>query len=238
MSPYDEHTPQANPTRLWIGIAIIVSGLLALLDNMPFFRGHDFVRNLWPLILIVLGIGKLTRQGPQDKGISGYVLIAAGIFFLVHNFTDGNISELFGPIVIIGLGVFVVMKALRRNRGVPPELAASDAFVSSTAVFSGTKRRVTGQDFKGAELTAIFGGFELDLRQATLEAPQVRVDTFVLFGGGEVKVPQGWAVTMKGTAIMGGFEDKTLHLPSAEGAPRVHLVITGMVLFGGLVVSN
>jgi len=97
---------------------------------------------------------------------------------------------------------------------------------------------VTGRDFKGAELTAIFGGFDLDLRLATLEAPQVRVDTFVLFGGGEVKVPQGWAVTMKGTAIMGGFEDKTLHLPAAEGAPQVHLVITGLVLFGGLVVTN
>ncbi|BDU76389.1 LiaF transmembrane domain-containing protein [Mesoterricola sediminis] len=233
----DPNAPPAPTTRLWLGIAIIVFGILALLDNMPFFQGHDFVRTLWPLILIIIGVGKLSRSR-DDKGIGGYVLIAAGAFFLVHNLTDGNISELFGPLVIVALGVFVVMKALRRNRGVPPELAASDAFVSSTAVFSGTKRRVVGQDFKGAELTAIFGGFELDLRQAALEAPQVRIDTFVLFGGGEIKVPQGWAVTMKGSAIVGGFDDKTLHLPSGEGAPRVHLVITGMVLFGGLVVSN
>ena len=67
----------------------------------------------------------------------------------------------------------------------------------------------------------------------------MRVDVFVLFGGGELKVPQHWAVTMKGSAVMGGFEDKTLQMPAAEGdVPRVHLVVTGLVLFGSLTVMN
>ncbi len=234
-------TPSQQPTstRLWIGIAIIVFGILAALDNLPFVRDHDhFFLNFWPVILIVVGIGKVSR-GAAEKGISGYLFMLAGAFLLIHNFGSDSLVEAMGPLFIVAVGVFLVTKALRKNRGVPADLASHESFISSTAIFGGNKRRVTHQDFKGGELTAIFGGFELDLRQATIEGNQVRVDVFVLFGGGEIKIPQHWAVSMKGTAMLGGFEDKTLHMPSAEGdAPRVHLVVTGLVLFGGLTVMN
>lgn len=232
-------TPAPAPpsTRLWIGIAVIVVGILAALDNLPFVEDHFFL-NLWPVVLVIVGIGKVSR-GQSEKGISGYVLILAGAFILVHNFASDGLSNAMGPLFIVALGVFLVTKALRKNRSVPPDLAAHDSFVSATAILGGSKRRVAYQDFKGGELTAIFGGFELDLRQATLEGNQVRVDVFVLFGGGEIKIPQHWSVSMKGTAMLGGFEDKTLHMPSAEGGgPTVHMVVTGLVLFGGLTVMN
>jgi predicted membrane protein len=210
MLPINE-SPTSNPysTRLWAGIAVIV-----------------------------IGLTKISRR-QEEKGLSGFVLILAGVFLLTVFFGNANVVETLWPFFIVALGVFLVTKALRKNRGVPADLAAHDSFISSTAIFGGSKRRVTQQDFKGGELTAIFGGFELDLRQATLEGNQVRVDVFVLFGGGEIKIPQDWAVTMKGSAVMGGFEDKTLHLPSSEpGGPRIHLVVTGLILFGGLTVMN
>ena len=229
--------PSSSPTtpRLWIGIAVIVFGLLAALDNL--IPDHNLWR-LWPSILIVMGIVRISQRR-QEKGLSGFALILGGIFLLMVTFGHGNLVEVAWPFFLVALGVFMVTKALRKNRGVPLELAAQDSFISATAIFGGSKRRVANQDFKGGELTAIFGGFELDLRQATLEGNQVRVDVFVLFGGGELKVPQHWAVTMKGSAVMGGFEDKTLQMPAAEGdVPRVHLVVTGLVLFGSLTVMN
>jgi predicted membrane protein len=236
MQPLNESpTNSHSTTRLWVGIAVIVVGILAGLDNL--LPEHNLIR-LWPVVLIIMGIARISKRG-EEKGISGAILILAGIFLLTVFFGNANVVETIWPFFIVALGVFMVTKALRRNRGVPPDLAAHDAFISSTAIFGGSKRRVTQTDFKGGELTAIFGGFELDLRQAALEGNQVRVDVFVLFGGGEIKIPQDWAVTMKGSAIMGAFEDKTLHMPvSGDGGPRVHLVITGMVLFGGLTVMN
>jgi predicted membrane protein len=236
MNPLNEpHTTSPYSTRLWVGIAVIVLGLLAGLDNLVPDRN---LMRLWPVILIIIGLAKLGRRN-DEKGLSGVVFILGGIFLLTVFFGNANVVETIWPFFIVALGVFLVVKALQKNRSVPPDLAAHDNFISSAAIFSGTKRRVSQQDFKGGELTAIFGGFELDLRQATVENNQVRVDVFVLFGGGEIKVPQGWAVSMRGTAIMGGFEDKTLHMPPMEGGvPQVHLVITGLVLFGGLVVMN
>jgi len=233
----DPPTSSPYTTRLWLGIGVIVFGILAALDNLSFVPEGFFLR-FWPVIFIIVGLGKVSRSR-DEKGISGYALILGGIFVLLVNFGKTSLVEAVWPFFIVAMGVFLVTKALRKNRGVPPDLAAQDSFISSTAIFGGSKRRIANQDFKGGELTAIFGGFELDLRQATLGGNQVRVDVFVLFGGGELKVPPHWAVTMKGSAIMGAFEDKTLPMASSEtGGPQVHLVVTGLVLFGGLTVMN
>ena len=234
--PTPNDSPEASryPTRLWFGIAVIVLGILLALGNLD-VPHEGLIHKLWPVVLIIVGIGRLDRRA-EGRSNLGIALILGGIILLLVNFDIAR-QEVVFPLFLVGIGILVVTKALRKTRSIPPDLARHENFVSSTAIFSGSKRRITQQDFKGAELTAIFGGLELDLRQAMVEGNQVRVDVFVLFGGGELRVPADWAVTMKGSAIMGGFEDKTLPV-SAVGGPRVHLVITGLVLFGGMTVTN
>ena len=240
MTTAPEQAPAtASMTRLWLGIGVIVLGLLMILDNLGFLHHGTFIK-LWPLILVLIGVSRL---GPnqRERGVSPYLWILAGAFLLIWEFGGADFSEAIGPIFVVALGIFIVTKALRRNRGVPTELASQAGFVSTSAIFGGTKRRPAGlESFKGGEMTAIFGGFELDLRQVSLEGGHARVDIFVLFGGGEIRVPQGWAVDMKASAIFGGLEDKTLHLPAPEGDPGVRptLTLTGMALFGGLTVAN
>jgi predicted membrane protein len=79
-------------------------------------------------------------------------------------------------------------------------------------------------------------GFEIDLRKAELEAGTARIDVFVLFGGGEIQVPEGWEVQNQATAIFGGVNDKTqTHALSVE-TPKV--LLTGLVLFGGVEIKN
>jgi hypothetical protein len=55
-------------------------------------------------------------------------------------------------------------------------------------------------------------------------------------------VPDAWDVIVRGSSILGGFEDKT-HRPSSnlaapEGVKRPRLVIRGSAVFGGVVVKN
>jgi len=86
-------------------------------------------------------------------------------------------------------------------------------------------------------LTAIFGGYEVDLRQAALDSGQARIDVFVLFGGGEIRVPDGWEISNRATAMFGALNDSTHHGPSpSEGRPR--LIVTGLILFGGTEVKS
>jgi predicted membrane protein len=169
--------------------------------------------------------------------MGGWFLILAGTFLLLVNFGRGHLAEAFAPMLVVALGILIVIKALKQSRGVPPELAHSEDFLQGTAIFGGFKRRMATQAFKGGELTAIFGGYEVDLRQATLDSGQARIDVFVLFGGGEIRVPEGWEIANRATAMFGALNDNTHHGPDPSGG-RPCLVVTGLILFGGTEVKS
>jgi len=233
--PDETKAPSPFTPKLVVGLAIIVAGLVLTLDNLNLIEAHTIFK-LWPLVLVAMGIAKIRQEG-SGGGMGGWFLVLAGTFLLLFTFARGHLAEALAPMLVVGLGILIVIKALKQNRGVPPELARSDDFIQGTAIFGGFKRRVLTQAFKGGELTAIFGGYEVDLRGAALENGQARIDVFVLFGGGEIRVPDGWEIANRATAIAGALNDSTHHGPSStESRPR--LVITGLILFGGTEVKS
>ena len=97
----------------------------------------------------------------------------------------------------------------------------------------GYRRMNNSKDFKGGELTAIMGGLEIDLREASLKGDAV-IDIFALMGGVEMRVPEDWLVIIEGFPFMGGFEDKTR--PPKESTK--HLIIKGTAMMGGIEIKN
>jgi preprotein translocase subunit Sec61beta len=234
-APDEAKAPSPFSPKLVVGVAIIVAGLVLTLDNLGLIEAHT-VFKLWPLVLVVMGIAKLRQEG-GGSGLGGWFLVLGGLFLLLFSFARGHVAEALAPMLVVGVGILIVTKALKQHRGIPPELARSDGFLQGTAIFGGFKRRVLTQTFKGGELTAIFGGYEVDLRQAALDSGQARIDVFVLFGGGEIRVPDGWEISNRATAMFGALNDNTHHGPSpAEGRPL--LVVTGLILFGGTEVKS
>ncbi len=235
IAPQDTKGPSPFSPKLVLGVAIIVAGLVLTLDNLGLIEAHT-VFKLWPLVLVAMGIAKL-RQDRSGGGMGGWTLVLAGTFLLLFTFGRGHLAEALAPMLVVAVGILIVIKSLKQSRGIPPELAKSDDFLQGTAIFGGFKRRVSTQAFKGGELTAIFGGCEVDLRQAALDSGQARIDVFVLFGGGEIRVPEGWEVANRATAMFGALDDKTHHGPN-PGEDRPCLVVTGLILFGGLEVKT
>jgi predicted membrane protein len=231
----DAKAPSPFSPKLVLGVAIIVAGLVLTLDNLGLIQAHTIFK-LWPLVLVAMGVAKI-RQDRQNSSLGGWFLVLGGAFLLLFTFGRGHLADALGPMLVVALGILIVVKALKQNRGVPPELARSEDFLQGTAIFGGFKRRVSTQAFKGGELTAIFGGYEVDLRQAVLENGQARIDVFVLFGGGEIRVPEGWEISNRATAIAGALNDSTHHGPASPDA-RPRLVITGLILFGGTEVKS
>jgi preprotein translocase subunit Sec61beta len=233
--PSESKAPSAFSPKLVLGVAIIVAGLVLTLDNLGLIEAHTIFK-LWPLVLVAMGIAKIRQEG-SGGGMGGWTLVLAGAFLLLFTFGRGHLAEALAPMLVVAVGILIVIKALKQSRGVPPELARSDDFLQGTAIFGGFKRRILTQAFKGGELTAIFGGCEVDLRQAALDSGQARIDVFVLFGGGELRVPEGWEIANRATAMFGALNDKTHHGPSSAEA-RPCLVVTGLILFGGLEVKT
>jgi len=99
---------------------------------------------------------------------------------------------------------------------------------------------MTSQDFQGGDVTAIFGGVELDMTEANMQAKEATLAITAIFGGVEIRVPPNWQVAFRGAPIFGGIEDKTrtARVEDPANSNLKVLVITGAVIFGGLEIKN
>lgn len=105
------------------------------------------------------------------------------------------------------------------------------------AIFGGIKQRVTVKNFRGGRLTAMCGGFEVDLTRADIDGQTAVIDASALMGGGEIRVPPTWIVEIQGIAILGGYTDET-HQEIADPATAKRLIVKGIAALGGVVIKN
>lgn len=103
------------------------------------------------------------------------------------------------------------------------------------AVFGGADRKGRWLVPVHTNVVTIFGGVELDFRQAVLTRREVTVNITCVFGGVDITVPPGVRVVNEGSAVFGGISisaDDTV----APDAPVIRL--TGFTLFGGVDVKR
>ena len=103
------------------------------------------------------------------------------------------------------------------------------------AIFGGATRTGKWRVRKNIQALALFGGIDLDLRDAIFEAPVVEISGFWCFGGLDIKVPEGIEVRDQTAGIFGGTDVSNIGDP-APGGPT--LVIKGVSLFGGVSVHG
>lgn len=229
-------------SQMVIGVAVIVIGMLFLIDNLGWID-LDFRRHFLPTGLIFFGVLKLLQTRTSSGKLVGGGLIAAGslIFLSRLGFIDISWRELW-PVLLIAFGVAVVFKSstgrsVRKQVGAKPVSGPDSEFeqteVDITSFMGAFKRRIITADFRGGEITAVMGGCDLDLRQSSIIGEAV-LNVFSLFGGVTIKVPVDWTVVLQGTPIMGGFEEKTV--PPAT--PGKVLYVRGYAIMGGLEVRN
>jgi hypothetical protein len=80
-----------------------------------------------------------------------------------------------------------------------------------------------------------FGAIRLDLRQATITAPEVHIEVRSLFGSIDLLVPEGVAIDLQARPTVGKLKHEVG--PAAPvGAPRI--VVTGGTAFGDVKVRH
>lgn len=103
------------------------------------------------------------------------------------------------------------------------------------AIFGGTTRKGRWRVRRHIQAFALFGGQDLDMREATFESPVTEITGIWCFGGLDIKVPEGVEIRDRTIGIFGGTDVKRAGEPQ-PGAPV--LVIRGLVLFGGVSVKS
>ena len=222
------YTERSRRGSRGVGLLIVVIGTLFLLDQLHILHFGSIIGTWWPLILVLIGAVKLNG----GERTSGLVLLVVGSVFMLANLDLIDWGDIFRfwPVLLILIG-FSMMFDYRPRFGMSGRDITEDDF-SIKVFFGGAERRITSQQLRGGEVMALFGGVELDLRDAKPAADcDIRITT--IFGGAEVRIPPDWQIIIAGTPILGGIEDKTRQ----EGNGPV-VSIHCSAVFGGIELRN
>jgi predicted membrane protein len=238
-----DFSPMARPQRpritsqVVLGLMAIAVGVIFTLDNLEIIDARDYLQ-FWPIALVAIGALKVWHARVDGHGwLGGLIFLGIGTWMLLARIVYFTFNPRdFFPLLLVFFGGFMVWRGFggkRRGRTVDGQ----NRF-SGLAVMGGVSRRSNSQAFDGADLTAIMGGCEIDLRQASI-APgtEAVIDVFAFWGGMEIKVPEDWTVIIRAMPLMGGVDDKT-HMVQPPPAVEKRLVISGIVMMGGVVVKN
>lgn len=226
--------------RIFAGLVIVTVGSVLLIDKL----GLDVPRWVlsWPMLLIAIGFYAGFKH--NFKGIGWLIMIAVGGVFLADRLIYAfDIYRLFWPIAIISIGLYIMFRPKKKDPFLD-ELGMSSSswgnltsdakenYIEATAIFGGVKKNVITKEFRGGEVTSIFGGSEILLTQADFNG-RVTLEVTAIFGGSKIIVPSNWQVNAdEVTAILGSVDDKRINTSPTD--PNKVLIIKGVAIFGGI----
>ena len=237
---YDQEEYQRHAG--WIPALVLIGlGAVLFLNNLHLLYIRDLLR-YWPVALIAIGAFRLVDSSDGSQRATGSILVAAGAVFLCMNLGLWGLGwrDLW-PLALIGLGVWMLVNRLAWPGIQAPGSRTSKSsgnFLNEAAVFGGGKRKISTPDFQGGKLDAVFGGFEVDLRQAGIAGDSAVLEINAVCGGAEVKVPRSWNVVVKGAGVFGAYVDSTEHPDPAQYPNPKRLYVKGAAVCGGIEIKN
>ena len=177
------------------------------------------------------------RPGRNVEGglIGGTIIVVVGLIFMLDNMGLVSVGHLFRfwPLILVIAGLASLASSQGRVKGA--------VLIVLGALFELDALGIAHFSWSSLWPLAIFGGIEIDLRQATIADEQAELTINALFGGCEIRVPDTWEIVAHGQGIFGGYVDSTKgNIPTeALGSmPRKILILRGVAVFGGVEIKN
>ena len=222
-------------------LMVITVGVLLLLNQIGAFPAR-YELSFWPVILVAFGAAKLLSSKTGDRHW-GVLMMLVGILFQLNdwNVIHFRFRDLW-PLLIIAVGAMLLWNSLQGRKTFMFKASTGDSNFDGefdlNYIFGGGEPRLQTKEFRGGRLTAIFGGFKLDLSRAEMQSGEATIEANAIFGGGEILVPETWHVVLHGSGIFGGYDNKTRYFQPDATQPAKTLIVKGSAVFGGIVVKN
>ncbi len=239
---------KSTDSRLIIGIILILLGGILMMNTMGLMDWSvSYYIFSWKTLLILIGLVLLANK---QRKTTGAVLVGLGVLFWIPSIFDIDIRlhQVFWPAVLIGAGIVVISRRgnisgqkswnkehWKQNFG--GDAIYSDEYINDISIFGGGKKNVESKNFKGGNLTAVFGGSEINMVRTEMASEGSVIDVFTMFGGTTLIVPNNWKIQIDAVSILGGLNDKRRVMPSEIDAEKT-LVIKGMVILGGIEIKS
>ena len=217
---------------LW-GIALIVIGGIFALNALGVTDIEIFFDGWWTLFIIIPCLIGIFSE--RDK-VGNIIGLAIGVFLLLccQNVIGFDMLwKLVIPAIIVIIGLKLIFGAVfgdKATKIIASTKQNGENVKIGCATFSGQDINFDGEIFSGAELTAVFGGVQCDLRNAVIEK-DCAITATSIFGGIDILVPDYVNIKISSNSIFGGVSDNN-HRPAVPGAVTVYINATCM--FGGV----
>jgi len=237
------HRHDRHPAgRVLGGLVIVIVGLVFFLKTMGIlFPVWMFS---WPVLLITIGVFVGAKH--MFRGGGWLIIILIGVAFLFERMIpDLSLTKFVWPAVIILIGFAMMLGSRKKWRGKKwaewnnPSFSgdvSSEDRIYSHSVFSAVKKNIISKNFKGGEISCVFGGAEINLSQADFEGT-IEIELSQVFGGAKLIVPSNWKIKHETSAVFGGIEDNRPQNTAMEDSSKV-LILKGSVVFGGVEISS
>jgi len=215
-----------NPAVL-NGGALIVVGVLLLLDQMGIIS-FDF----WALVFGAFGLLRLLQASDATGRLWGVLLMGVGAAIELDHLGYVNVRlDRTWPVFVIVAGLILIWRAYQQ----PTESGGIlSPHLNVFSILGGGEYRIRAKNFRGGDLVAFMGGFDVNLKDADIEDSEATITVNCLMGGGVIRVPETWAVSMRVAAFMGGHSLKAREGPQ----PTKTLIVKGVAIMGGVEVRN
>ncbi|WP_323192576.1 LiaF domain-containing protein [Halostella sp. PRR32] len=218
-------------TQALLGGIVVLIGVLLLLDSIGLAETGTFLQYV-PSLFVLLGLYALLVSDFRNI-VGPIIVIAVAVAWqlaVLDVLTDADLIS-FWPVLVILFGLSILLGRLRTA----PE-RIDTGWIDGVAIFGGQNQRSTATAFSGGDVSAVFGGYELDLRDARITERPARINAMALFGGVDILVPREWRVQVDVLPVFGAATDDRPRRD--EEHEEVDLVVTGFAAFGGVAVTD
>lgn len=193
---------------MW-GLILIIIGVILGGNALDIFNINLFFDGWWTLFIIVPTFIGLVTEKDKTGNIIGLIIGLLLLLACRGLFDFKLIWKLIFPLIFVIIGLSLIFKN-NINKEVSEKIKKLNENLSSnngyTATFSGQNLNFDGEEFKGSNLNAIFGGIKLDLRNSIINEDIV-INASSIFGGIDIYIPDNCKVKIKSNSIFGGVSN-------------------------------
>ncbi|MEI6090389.1 MAG: DUF5668 domain-containing protein [bacterium] len=207
--------------RILFAVILIVLGVTSLIGNIyTEFSIGWIIGHWWPMIIIICGIWSISDFKADSILWGSFLIINGGLLQLNKlDIIPWGFWSYFWPVLLIWLGISMFVKKSdhkgcgRRYQGGRNRIVEKEgiSYINTQSMFAGVEEKFKTDDFRGGEVSVMFGAAEVDLRASIMSSDATQLKVSAMFGEAIVFVPTDWNIIVRSSAILGSAENKTIN---------------------------
>lgn len=215
---------------LW-GLVLVGIGIIFGLNALEITDINIFFDGWWTLFIIVPCFISLFKDQDKTGDIIGLIIGICLLLGCQDLLAFELVWKLMIPVILVVIGLSIIFKdtihSVVRKQAKKLSKKTDKEFC---ATFSGQDLDFTNEEFKGCDLSAVFGGIKCNLKEAIINE-DIAINTSSVFGGITIYVPSDVNVKITSTSIFGGVSDERKK-KTKDGKVTIYIQATN--LFGGV----